>query len=114
MSSKKMDMFLPTDPEAGRECGERRGVPPTFFSAASYNIHQAIGADGRRDRRRIGQVLKQLDADVIGLQEVDNNSEDQMLQLDYLVHETGLRAVAGTTMRRRDSDYGNVLLTRHR
>jgi len=86
----------------------------SYFSVASYNIHQAVGADGRRDRGRIATVLKQLEADVIGLQEVDNNSEEQIFQLDYLARETGLKAIAGPTMRRRDSDYGNVLLTRHR
>lgn len=85
------------------------------FAAASYNIHQAIGADGRRDRHRIVRVLRQLEADVIGLQEVDTRPAGQeIFQLDYLARETGLKAIAGPTMRRRDSDYGNVLLTRHR
>lgn len=99
--------------DAGGQCSvaQRGGV----FSAASYNIHQAVGADGRRDRRRIVKVLRQLDADVIGLQEVDTNANGhEMFQLDYLARETGLKAVAGPTMRRRDSDYGNVLLTRHK
>lgn len=86
-----------------------------IFSAASYNIHQAVGADGRQDRRRIVQVLCQLDADVIGLQEVDTQANGhKVFQLDYLAGETGFKAIAGPTMRRRDSDYGNVLLTRHR
>ena len=105
-------MYLPencaSDPLAPKS------VESNCFSVASYNIHQAIGADRRRDRCRIARVLKQLDADVIGLQEVDNKSEEQIFQLDYLARETGLRAIAGPTMRRRDSDYGNVLLTRHR
>jgi endonuclease/exonuclease/phosphatase family metal-dependent hydrolase len=88
---------------------------PVLFSAVSYNIHQAVGADGRRDRRRIAQVLKNLAADIIGLQEVDSNPEGhEIFQLDYLARETGLKAVTGPTMRRRDSDYGNVLLTRHK
>ncbi|MFA9201534.1 MAG: endonuclease/exonuclease/phosphatase family protein [Cypionkella sp.] len=38
---------------------------------ASYNIHKAVGTDGRRDPDRILTVLRELDADVIALQECD-------------------------------------------
>jgi endonuclease/exonuclease/phosphatase family metal-dependent hydrolase len=38
---------------------------------ASYNIHKAVGADGRRDADRILRVIHELGADVIALQEVD-------------------------------------------
>jgi endonuclease/exonuclease/phosphatase family metal-dependent hydrolase len=37
----------------------------------SYNIHKAIGADGRRDADRIVRVLHEMDADVVALQEAD-------------------------------------------
>ena len=88
---------------------------PLVFSAASYNIHQGVGADGRRDDRRIVRVLQSLDAGIIGLQEVDSQaSGDEMFQLKYLTRETGLKAIAGPTLRRRDSDFGNVLLTRYK
>ncbi|XUU61267.1 endonuclease/exonuclease/phosphatase family protein [Erythrobacter sp. HA6-11] len=38
---------------------------------ATYNIHKAVGTDGRRDPERIIRVLREVDADVIALQEVD-------------------------------------------
>ena len=38
---------------------------------ASYNIHKAVGLDGRRDPDRILAVLHELEADVVALQEVD-------------------------------------------
>lgn len=38
---------------------------------ASYNIHKAVGTDRRRDPDRIIAVLRELDADVIALQECD-------------------------------------------
>ena len=38
---------------------------------ASYNIHKAIGADRKRDPMRIISVLREIDADVIALQEAD-------------------------------------------
>jgi endonuclease/exonuclease/phosphatase family metal-dependent hydrolase len=57
-------------------------------------------------------VLRDLNADIIGLQEVGtNNNGHEMFQLDYLARENGLNAVAGPTMRRQDKDFGNVLLT---
>ncbi|MEO6165739.1 MAG: endonuclease/exonuclease/phosphatase family protein [Candidatus Binatia bacterium] len=88
---------------------------PLLFSAASYNIHQAVGPDGRRDDRRIVQVLQSLDAGIIGLQEVDSHvNGDENFQLEYLTRGTGLKAVAGPTMRRGDGDFGNVLLTRYK
>ena len=86
-----------------------------LLSVASYNIHQAVGIDGKRDRRRMLRVLGDLNADIIGLQEVDTNeSGHEMFQLDYLARESGLKAIAGPTMRRQDNDFGNVLLTRHK
>jgi endonuclease/exonuclease/phosphatase family metal-dependent hydrolase len=38
---------------------------------ASYNIHKAVGSDGRRDHDRILRVIHEVGADVIALQEVD-------------------------------------------
>ena len=38
---------------------------------ASYNIHKAVGLDRRRDPDRIVAVLREIDADVIALQEAD-------------------------------------------
>jgi len=38
---------------------------------ASYNIHKAIGLDRRRDPERILAVLREIDADVVALQEAD-------------------------------------------
>jgi endonuclease/exonuclease/phosphatase family metal-dependent hydrolase len=38
---------------------------------ASYNIHKAVGTDRHRDPERILAVLREIDADVIALQEAD-------------------------------------------
>ena len=38
---------------------------------ASYNIHKAVGLDRRRDPDRILAVLREIDADVVALQEAD-------------------------------------------
>ena len=48
--------------------GDNRAMELTF---ASYNIHKAVGLDRRRDPDRIINVLREIDADVIALQEAD-------------------------------------------
>jgi endonuclease/exonuclease/phosphatase family metal-dependent hydrolase len=89
-----------------------------LFSAVSYNIHECVGADGRRDPSRIARILKATGADVIGLQEVHSDlsggGEAELHQMDYLAKSTGFQAVAGTALQRRNGDYGNVLLTNRR
>jgi endonuclease/exonuclease/phosphatase family metal-dependent hydrolase len=79
---------------------------------ATWNIHGAIGRDGRHDVRRILDVLHEVDADVIALQEVASlGLEDGLLQA---VHEDlGMHVVTGRTLTRRSADYGNALLSRH-
>lgn len=44
---------------------------PRAIKVASYNIRKAIGLDRRRSPERIIEVLNELDADVIALQEAD-------------------------------------------
>ncbi len=85
------------------------------FKVASYNIHQCLGTDGRRDPGRIARVILELDAQVIGLQEVNSKSSSRLedTQMEYLAQVTGLKAVAGPTVWRADSRYGNVLLSRY-
>lgn len=41
------------------------------ITVASYNIHKAVGLDRRRDPDRIMAILREIDADVIALQECD-------------------------------------------
>lgn len=82
-------------------------------SALSYNIHECVGCDGRRDPARIAEVIKQSGAQIVGLQEVhsDASGEEQLHQMNYLASCTGLQAVAGSSIERRNGHYGNVLLT---
>jgi endonuclease/exonuclease/phosphatase family metal-dependent hydrolase len=78
----------------------------------TYSIHACIGADGRFDPVRIAHVLRQLNADVLALQEVENHPLGDGELLDYLAAETGLTAFAGPTLLRETRHYGNPLLTR--
>jgi len=86
----------------------------TRLRIASYNIHQCVGADGRRSPERVAAVLREIDADVVGLQEVDARpgAASDSMQMDYLASRLGLQAFAGPTILRHDGHYGNALLTR--
>jgi endonuclease/exonuclease/phosphatase family metal-dependent hydrolase len=41
------------------------------ITVASYNMHKAVGLDRRRDPQRVLDVLHQIDADIVALQEAD-------------------------------------------
>lgn len=86
------------------------------ITVASYNIHGCVGQDRARDVGRVAQVIRDLDADVVGLQEVDSRAgpHSDSMQMDYLSRETGLQAIAGAAILRYNRHYGNVILTRHR
>lgn len=58
---------------------------------ATYNIHRCRGLDQRVLPARIARVLKEIDADLIGLQEVVNASHlpDQPGQACYLAQTLG-------------------------
>lgn len=79
---------------------------------ASYNIHAGVGSDKRFDPKRLARVLQQLDADIIGLQEVVSVGPEGFALLDELAQACGMEAVAGPTMMRGDASYGNALLSR--
>lgn len=70
-------------------------MPGTELTLASYNVHKGVGGDMRRDPGRILAVLRELDADVVALQEVDMRFGERagVLDLDRLEGETGLRPV---------------------
>jgi len=46
-------------------------VSTPTITVASYNMRKAIGLDRRRDPRRVLEVLREIDADVVALQEAD-------------------------------------------
>jgi hypothetical protein len=49
---------------------EARSVSAMNFTVASYNIHRGAGLDRRVNIERTADVLKEIDADLVGVQEV--------------------------------------------
>lgn len=63
-------------------------------------------------QRRCAAVLREINADVVALQEVEYHPEHAQDALAYLARKTGSHAIAGPTMVVGDAHYGNALLTR--
>ena len=87
---------------------------PHFAVVATYNIHRCIGADGRHDADRVAAVIRELDADIVALQEVDAryHIEDGDDQAEYLAQATGMEVVYGPARVRHQGSCGNAMLTR--
>lgn len=80
---------------------------------ASYNIHKAVGTDGKRDPDRILTVLRELDADVIALQECDRRfgTRDSVIER-AAIDETPWRALPVSRRAASLGWHGNALLVR--
>lgn len=76
------------------------------FRAATYNIHRSRGLDWRVRPARIAQVLRELDSDIVALQEV---VADHVAELG---EAAGMGHVFGPAEKLHGHDYGNVVLSR--
>lgn len=80
----------------------------------TYNVHRCRGIDGRVRPARVAAVLREVEADVIALQEVvavaDGRPHDN--QAEYLAGELGMHWQLGENRRLRGGAYGNVVLSR--
>ncbi len=81
---------------------------------ATYNIHKSIGWDRRLRPERIAQVLSEIDADIVALQEVAcvEGRGPERNQARYLAEELGYQAKMGQTRRYRGGSAGNLVLSR--
>ena len=86
---------------------------PWPLTVATYNIHSAIGIDGRFAPERIARVLLDIGADVIALQEVPLGGSRNADVLKVLQEATGFHAVEGPTEDSPQRRYGNAVLSRY-
>jgi endonuclease/exonuclease/phosphatase family metal-dependent hydrolase len=86
------------------------------LNIASYNVHSCIGTDMQCDVGRVADVIRELECDTIGLQEVFGRHGEgcEPQQLEVLADATGMTAIAGATLPRPNGHYGNGILTRRR
>jgi endonuclease/exonuclease/phosphatase family metal-dependent hydrolase len=84
------------------------------FRITTYNIHKCQGLDRRVRPKRIAQVLKEIDADIVALQEVVgmDEAEREHNQVHSIAEELGLDFRIGENRRIRGGAYGNAVLSR--
>jgi endonuclease/exonuclease/phosphatase family metal-dependent hydrolase len=82
---------------------------------ATYNIHKCVGLDRRFSPERIADVLRELDADIIALQEVlchTNPQNGRENQAEFLARELDMEFSLGENRLHKGGRYGNAVLTR--
>jgi endonuclease/exonuclease/phosphatase family metal-dependent hydrolase len=79
---------------------------------ATYNIHGTIGTDRVASPERIAGVIRELDADIVALQEVPLGGSFAPNALPVLRAMTGMDAIAGPTLDTPERRYGNAILSR--
>ena len=81
---------------------------------ATYNIHKCVGLDRRYAPERIAEVLREIDADVVALQEVlcHSRAEKRDNPAEYIADSLGMEYRLGENRKIRGGEYGNVILSR--
>lgn len=77
---------------------------------ASYNIHRCYGRDGNHSPARIKQVLQELDAQIIALQEVELLHDAPDI-LRFFCAESVWEPITGPAIVTETGHYGNAVLT---
>jgi len=86
----------------------------TPFRVLTYNIHHGEGIDGKIDLERIAALIKENNADIVALQEVDKGVE-RTARRDLpqeLAKLTGMSVYFDRNIIYQGGDYGNAVLTK--
>jgi endonuclease/exonuclease/phosphatase family metal-dependent hydrolase len=84
------------------------------LKVASYNMRKAIGTDRRRNPERVLQVLREIDADIVALQEADRRfgARAAVLTPHLLEEHSDWRAVTVAVRAASMGWHGNAILIR--
>ena len=79
---------------------------------ATYNIHRCRGLDGRTNPTRVAEVIRNIDADVVALQEVIGASQTSPGHAEELGAMLGMGWVMAPARQLRGALFGNVVMSR--
>ena len=82
---------------------------------ATYNVHGCVGMDKQRSESRIADVVARLKADIVGLQELDQNRARSAAvdQAGAIAKQLGWHHFFHPAMRRAEELYGDAILSRY-
>lgn len=85
-----------------------------MICVASYNIRKSVGTDWRRDPLRIIDILNEVDADIIALQEVDRRfgSRTTSLSPELIAERSDYNAISFGVREQSLGWHGNTILYR--
>jgi endonuclease/exonuclease/phosphatase family metal-dependent hydrolase len=85
----------------------------TTLRILAYNIHHGAGNDEVLDLERIARLIRELEPDLVALQEIDNRTERTggVAQAAELGRMTGMGSVFGPFMDYRGGEYGMAVLS---
>jgi endonuclease/exonuclease/phosphatase family metal-dependent hydrolase len=86
-------------------------APRTTLRIVTYNIHRSRGMDRRTRPERVAEVLREVDADVVALQEVIGAGPGGS-QIEEIGAALGMGWVMAATRQLRGHQFGNVVLSR--
>ncbi|WP_019139990.1 endonuclease/exonuclease/phosphatase family protein [Noviherbaspirillum massiliense] len=86
---------------------------PWPLTVATYNIHGAVGVDRRFSPERVAEVLREMRADVVAMQEVPLGGSKTPNVLAMLEEATGMIGAAGPALKLPHKIYGNAVLSRY-
>jgi phospholipase D1/2 len=99
---------------AAAGAGGALGAAGDVIRIATWNIHDATGPDGRRDLSRIADVIEQIGAPLVALQEIACTSEDDgHCDAAELARANGLEWRSVATRGHAAVRHGNALLSAH-
>ena len=93
---------------------DRRGPQePNPLKVATWNIKHGLGMDGRLDLERVAATIRSFDADIVALQEVDENVRRSGVvdQARWLGDRLGMHAAFGSFMDYQGGRYGLAILS---
>jgi endonuclease/exonuclease/phosphatase family metal-dependent hydrolase len=84
------------------------------FRIVTYNVHKCVGVDRRLNPTRIVKALKEIDADIVALQEVHciHGRPGEEDQAHFIARALGFNYCMGHNRALRGGIYGNLVLSR--
>ncbi|WP_044129644.1 endonuclease/exonuclease/phosphatase family protein [Rudanella lutea] len=81
----------------------------------SYNIRHGLNTQNKSNLVRVGQLIREQRADIVGIQEIDSATTRSQgrNQVQILARATGLNAVFGRAVAEAQGGHGLAILSRH-